>query len=343
MIITLGTDAPGGIKSVIDGYIADGLYDEVEHLRVTTHLGNSKVEDISLFLRSLIKIFPLLFSKKEIILHCHMSYNGSFWRKLIFLLIAKLANQKTVIHLHGSEFKVYFRNSTKLRKKLIIYLINNANEFVVLSKGWSSYILSIADKVPCVINNYVDVLDGSSVRENTEVLFLGAFIERKGIYDLLRALPLLNSPIKLNLCGAGEDEKVQSLVRELNLSDLVVFHGWVDSAKKYKLLERSSVFVLPSYNEGLPMAIIEAMGKNIPVICTPVGAIPEIIKNRETGLLVNVGDIKAIALALDELLSDTDLTNTIAKNAKKVYLSKFTSKTILPLWKELYANVFMQH
>lgn len=341
LIVNIGTGAQGGIDSVINGYIADGLYQKLEHRRVISHLGKNKLEDIYLFIKSIFILLFLGMLNKKVIFHCHLSYKGSFWRKLIFLIISKITFSKIIMHLHGSEFKNYFESSSILKQKLITFLIRHSTRFVVLSDGWSQYIKSISGITPVVINNYVDVpvVDAKGGSNRSGILFLGAFIKRKGIYDLLNAYKLLNTEENLHLCGAGEDLKVKELVSKLNIEDKVIFHGWVNSEEKFNLLSRCRIFILPTYNEGLPMSIIEAMGSRIPIITTPVGAIPEVINNNINGLIVKEGNIDSIKEGLETALSNPKLIIRMTQDAYATYIKNFTSKTILPKWSKLYENI----
>lgn len=336
-IVTLGTGQKGGIDSVIQGYIQDGLFNGKKHTRVITHLGEHKWQDLTLFLFALIKVCYLSISCKNLILHCHMSYKGSFFRKLCFTYIGQLFNHKVIVHLHGSEFKDYFSKSGKLRKRLIIKLIKKVDEFVVLSDSWKEFIQEISGRESLVINNYVDITKLDVVRASKQVLFLGAFIQRKGVYDLLRAFKALGSEYHLHLCGSGENEQVEQLITELDISHMITNHGWIDTRQKAQLLSECSAFILPTYNEGLPMVIIEAMACEIPIITTPVGGIPEVIKEGITGHLITPGEIAEITQSLINVHKN-DCSQSI-EQAKNYYNKHFSSKVILPKWECLYRNL----
>lgn len=335
-VVTIGTGAPGGIDAVIKGYEENGLFNNLRHTRIVSHMGISKLGDLRLFLFSFVKLFYMSIKHRSFMLHCHMSYKGSFWRKFAFVMLAKTFKHNTLIHLHGSEFKVYFSSRNELTKKLIIWLIRNVDEFVVLSDGWKSYLQEISGREVLSINNYVDVNPVVTERIKGDILFLGAFIHRKGIYDLLNACADLSDSYHLHLCGAGENEKVNALVKKLGISENVTFHGWVGSSQKMKLLSSCSVMILPTYNEGLPMTLIESMGCHIPVITTPVGAIPEVVVEGKTGYLVEPGKIEQITSKLEYILSMPNDLSVVTNNAHNFYKNMFTSDVILPKWREIY-------
>tara|TARA_B110000438_G_scaffold224917_1_gene218870 strand:- start:1351 stop:2367 length:1017 start_codon:yes stop_codon:yes gene_type:complete len=333
-IITLGTTQLGGIDSVIKGYEEDGLYSDVKYSRLSTHTGGAKWKDLLLFIRTFFTVMWLLIKDKQAILHCHMSFNGSFWRKFIFMLLAKVFGAKSIIHLHGSEFKDYYARSSKRRKKLICYLINNVDEFIVLSDTWNDFIHSITGRQCTVINNYVDIDKTEGKRGDKQIVFLGALIKRKGVYDLIEACSQLTEDYTLHLCGSGEDEQVAEFIKTKNLTNKVIMHGWINAEQKRTLLSECNLFVLPTYNEGLPMVIIEAMACEIPILTTPVGAIPEVIIPGKTGYLFTPGNIEQLLGELKTALkaNNDDLVN----NAKDMYLEKFTSSAAFPKLKALY-------
>jgi glycosyltransferase involved in cell wall biosynthesis len=333
-IITLGTTQLGGIDSVIKGYEDNGLYNDVKYSRLSTHTGGAKWKDLLIFIRTFFTVMFILITNKKVILHCHMSFNGSFWRKFSFMLLAKVFAAKSIIHLHGSEFKDFYASSSARRKKLICYLINNVDEFIVLSDTWNEFIHGITGRQCTVINNYVDIDKTDGKRGDKQIVFLGALIKRKGVYDLIEACSQLTENYTLHLCGSGEDEKVASLIKAKNLSEQVIMHGWINLEQKRSLLSECNLFVLPTYNEGLPMVIIEAMACEIPILSTPVGAIPEVIIPGETGYLFTPGNIDELLAELTTALNADN--KELVGNAKQMYLEKFTSSAAFPKLKALY-------
>jgi len=333
-IITLGTTQLGGIDSVIKGYEQDGLYDNVNYSRISSHTGKSKLKDLCAFACAFFAVLFFLIKDRGVILHCHMSFNGSFWRKYTFMVMAKIFNAKSVIHLHGSEFKDFYAKSSPSKQQSINKLITGVDEFIVLSDSWDEFIYSVSGRRCTVINNYVDIEKADGRRGKGQMVFLGALIKRKGVYDLIEACAQLTAEYTLHLCGSGEDEKVADFIKSKNLDDKVIMHGWIDSEQKRTLLSECNLFVLPTYNEGLPMVIIEAMACEIPILTTPVGAIPEVIIPSETGYLFPQGNVEQLASTLTTALNSNN--ELLVKNAKAMYLEKFTSAVAFPKLKELY-------
>ncbi|PTQ82031.1 glycosyl transferase family 1 [Nitrosospira multiformis] len=118
------------------------------------------------------------------------------------------------------------------------------------------------------------------------------------------------------------------LSEELGVSDKILFAGWLGKAEKDHLLARAAIFVLPSYHEGVPMAILEAMSWGIPIVTTPVGGMPEVVTEGQEGLLVNSGDIVGLAHALARLLAAPSLRRAFGERGRHKIESRFSIKVL---------------
>ena len=152
-------------------------------------------------------------------------------------------------------------------------------------------------------------------------LFLGRIGERKGAFDLIKAFSLLPEGEKNNseliMAGDGDLEEARNLVDHLNVSDQITFPGWIDTEERDRLLDQGSVFVLPSYNEGLPLSMLEAMAWGLPVIVTPVGGISEIVHDGENGLVVEPSNIEQLSGAMESLIVNEDLRTSLGDQGRK--------------------------
>jgi glycosyltransferase involved in cell wall biosynthesis len=104
------------------------------------------------------------------------------------------------------------------------------------------------------------------------------------------------------IAGSGDIQTANDLITSLQLNEFVSIRQWLDPEKRDELLRESDVFLLPSYNEGLPMSMLEAMAFGLPVIVTPVGGIPEIVSQGREGLFVQPGRIDEIAHTMEFLI-----------------------------------------
>ena len=156
---------------------------------------------------------------------------------------------------------------------------------------------------------------------------LGRLGRRKGTYDILEAVPAVisrHSTATFHFGGDGDVNEVRTQLAGVSWGRQVRLLGWLNDDAKSTLLSRASVFVLPSYNEGLPVALLEAMAHGVAVVTTPVGGIPEVVTDSKTGLLVAPGDVAAIAGAICRLLEDPSLRTTLGRNGRALIESEFS-------------------
>jgi len=258
-------------------------------------------------------------------------------------------SKKVVIHLHGGKFDIYYSQAFSIEKVIIQYGFSLAVRVVVLSSELLKKIAAFCDlRKVLVIPNSVQIpfQKGNPISKKTNIphniLFMGDIVSRKGVYDLLEAIKLLNlekNQVKVRLCGNGEIEKVKKRVADLGLEEIVNVPGWVTGQEKKKLLDEAYLYVLHSYFEGLPMSILEAMATGTPVISTPVGGIAEAVEDGVEGLLVEPGDVKALASAIRTLLDDTVGWKKMSMAAMEKVQSQFSSKQTLAQLKTLYNDL----
>jgi glycosyltransferase involved in cell wall biosynthesis len=145
--------------------------------------------------------------------------------------------------------------------------------------------------------------------------------------------------VKFVLCGAGSNEDeiaIKQLVKEKGVEANVFFPGWVRDEKKDRVLRDSDVFFLPSYNEGMPMSILDAMGYGLPVISTNVGGIPKIVHDGENGTCCDVGDIVGFANEIISILADEERKKSAAKASIVIVENRYSLEAHLSSLEKLY-------
>lgn len=270
------------------------------------------------------------------ILHVNLSSHASFYRKSLFILIAHLFRLKIAIHSHASSFHIFYEAvSGPVQRWYIRYILNLATRMLVLAKGWQEFFSRLYTRgEPIIVYNPMRCLDLPIAQKPDShiVLKLGRLGQRKGTYDLLRAIPIVTQShpkAQFWLGGDGEVEKVRQSLSSAPWGKNVRLLGWVRGEAKDEALSRAAVFVLPSYSEGLPMAILEAMAYGLPVVSTPVGGIPMAVLDGETGFLVQPGDVEAIAQRIILLLNDPELRNRMGGNAQRHIREKFEVSAVI--------------
>jgi len=213
-------------------------------------------------------------------------------------------------------------------KYFIKKILSWSNYVVCQSQYWKDFYSNLT-KSPLdrfkVIHNWIDIseydLDIANVDHKTNVLFMGWIEKNKGIYELVEAVRSNRkqmSDFNFIICGEGSESKnIRELVRKYSLDSYFTFKGWVSGDQKIDILKSAHIFVMPSYREGLPNSLLEAMASGCAVIASAVGAIPDIIKNQENGLLIESGDHHALAQSLIFLGKNLETRKDLALSARK--------------------------
>jgi glycosyltransferase involved in cell wall biosynthesis len=343
-VVMLGTsfDTMGGISSVVNVYRKDGLFERFSIIYLTTHRDGTKLQKLHIWIYAWVHFLLLLFKRKIVLVHAHTASGMSFWRKMLFFFPAFLLGVPCLLHLHGGGFPNFYERSNRFYKSLIRFVFDHVDCIIVLSDSWVEWARSIS-KNPSVVRIYNPVelppVVDFDLRESHSILFLGRLGEGKGTFDLLKAISRIvykHQNLKLFLGGDGDLEQAEIVIQELGLRSNVEILGWVSGAEKFSLLERVAIYVLPSYAEGLPMSVLEAMAAGLPVISTPVGGIPEIITSGLEGWLIQPGDVNGLSIALDNLLSDKDRRRQMGAAARNKIKNFFSSEHILPDVEDIY-------
>ncbi|WP_176065387.1 glycosyltransferase family 4 protein [Anaeromyxobacter diazotrophicus] len=250
------------------------------------------------------------------VVHLHYASRLSFYRKLAYLLVAKALRLPTVVHGHSGTFPD-FRDASALNARCVKLFLERADACIALSSTWQAVLAGYAPGARIhVVPNPVEAPELEAAAGapgpggEQVVLCLGRLGQAKGTYDLLRAIPLVlqSAPAaRFVLAGDGAVEEVRRRVRALGLERAVELPGWVAGEAKLRQLARCAVYVLPSYREGMPVSILEAMAAGKPVVATPVGAVPELVEEGVNGYLVPAGDAAALAARVAALLLDAPL------------------------------------
>ncbi len=342
MKIMVWCAARGGMRSVVEAYERDGFLEKEDVRLVASYVdGNFLIKQLVL-LRALIVYLWLLTTKRIELVHAHSAMRGSFWRKGLFTSIARLFGVPVVLHLHGSEMKPFYQSQRPFLRKLIRRHLESATHVIVLSESWREFVGGIAPAARIVVvPNYVIVPPSTDpqLRKPHDLLFLGLIGPRKGTFDLIPAFARIargHPDAKLVIGGNGQVEEADKLVKDLSMDGRVILAGWVDGQKKQALLEASGIYILPSYNEGLPMSVLEAMAAGVAVITTRVGGIPELITNGVDGLLIEAGDQDGLAEAISALVSDEGLRKRLAEAGRMRVENHYSDRVILPLLHRIY-------
>jgi glycosyltransferase involved in cell wall biosynthesis len=334
-VLMVGTDlrSIGGISTVVRGYIDAGLFDRIDCTYVATHRSGPNWRKLLVALTGWIRVLVRLHTLDAPLVHIQLSSRASFWRKSVVCLLARLARRPYLLHVHGSEFADFYQECSPAARRIVRTVLAKATLVLALSEAWRATLQRISPQARIeVLMNAVPLPppDGGPGPANPQptLLFFGEIARHKGVFDLARAFGRVAGELpglRLIYAGTGSGaEETRRLIEQLGLSDRVKFTGWLQAERKRATLTAATVFVLPSYVEGMPMALLEAMSLGLPVIATPVGGVPEIVTHELDGLLVPPGDVDALAAAITRLTSEPELRERLGRAARETVAKRFS-------------------
>ncbi len=317
----------GGVCSMINSYIsnkelfADNGYDvSLFDYHCKKRFKNSKVNNIFYSFCQRKRLIEYIRRECCEILNIHTSREFLFIKDVLLgKAIKKRFGTKTVLNIHvGDASTVFNRIPAFLQKKLI----NDCNKYfdkvVFLTDKIRRQFIErgLKEDKGTVLYNFYDfgfpceeLSQFGSNKDELELTFIGMINRDKGILELLKAVidvkERLN--IKLNICGTVTDPSIEEQFNGLisQNPDIVKAHGYVDKQKKYDILSDSSVLILPSYHEGFPLVILEALVTGCAIIATPVGAIPEVL-DEQNYMSIEPGSVDSITNAISYLYENRD-------------------------------------
>lgn len=338
----------GGIAAVINGYYGSKLEQDYDMIYVESYKDGGKLTKLWKGICGYFHFAKVLLFSRPDIVHMHSSFGPSFYRSLPFIYMASWAKKPMINHIHGADFDEFYVQASEKKKKLIKRAYSKCAVLIALSAEWKERLLRIvpAEKI-AIIENY-SILHEDALRDrlerksNNTVLFLGEIGKRKGCYDIpavvaevVKAVP----KVKFIIGGVGsqtDEQAVKALFEKYGVSDHVVFPGWVRGDDKDRFLREADVFFLPSYNEGMPMSVLDAMGYGLPVVSTNVGGIPKIVHNGENGCCCEAGDTRNMAEGIITILSDRKALEKKSIKSFEIVMTGYSLDSHLKLIEDVY-------
>lgn len=340
LVVATSRKTRGGITSVVKAHERGEQWKRFHCRWLETHRDGGKLQKILYLLRSFF-LYLFLLPQYDII-HIHTSEPPSALRKCVFMALAKLFRKRTIVHFHA------FSPDTTVRGKyqwVYRYLFGNADVLIVLSEMWKGYVnecFDLGDKVRVVYNPCMSEISDKKYDKKKHILYAGTVNQRKGYADMIRAFALIADDFKdwsIVFAGNGEIEQGEKLAKDLGIERQVGFLGWVSGDDKDKAFKEATVFCLPSYAEGFPMAVLDAWAYGLPVITTPVGGIPDIAVDGENMLLFNPGDTEMLSEKMRLMISNDVLRREISEQSLLLASTTFNISTINDEIMEIYKEL----
>ena len=336
--------APGGMSAVVTAYRDAGLFESAGVRYLNTYESPHLATQLLVFGRAWLALLRGLMAGRVALLHVHSASRGSFWRKSLLCALARWFRVPYLFHIHSGEFEVFATQECgRFAGRWLRLTLGHAHSVLVLTPGWQLALQPLAPTVVCVVVPNPVVLPDLEPAPRClrrRLIFLGRIRQKKGAFDLLRAMAKVLPKVPdatLVMAGDGEIEAARALCADLGLQHCVSFPGWIDGQAKEAALRASDVFVLPSYFEGLPIGILEAMASGVVVVASPVGGVPDLLTAGVDGRLVAAGDIQGLADALVHvLLSSRDADSMVAAAWKRV--QEHDVNRVVAILSQLYAS-----
>jgi glycosyltransferase involved in cell wall biosynthesis len=340
--------ARGGGMGRIMAYLAAHGAEGMRFEMVESRGGGPAMASTWYLLRAGARIVGAAASAAPAVVHLNMAERSSILRKSLLLLLARTLGLPTLLHLHAAEIMPLDRRLNWPTRMLLGMTFRAADVCVVLGEPWRAWLsgtVGVDSSRIVVLRNGVAVPAGTRSRSGAcgfTIVFLGNLLARKGLPDLLRALAaphLVGMEWRLVVAGGGRTTKLRRLAHSLDIGTRVHFAGWLDRASADAVLGGADALVLPSYHEVLPLVLLEAAGMGVPVITTPVGAIPELFRDGESALFVPPGDHVALSAALHRVLTEPELRARLARNAQALYQREFAIAPFANALRCLYVDL----
>lgn len=294
----------------------------------------------------------VLLRERPAIVHINSAMDPkAFWRDLVYLMVARVLGRRIVYQIHGGQLPDAFTRGSAAFAWLVRAVCRIPDRFVLIARiedqAWRRFMPSLRTRViaNAIDTGWVPGPDGCGFRSRGELrlVYLGRIVESKGVFETIEALARLHREgiaARLVIAGSGADEaRLRAQVDRLGLTSMVEFAGPVFGRDKERFWLQADVLVFPTWSEGLPYSLLEAMAAGVLPITCPVGAIPDVITDRRDGLLVPVRDPVALADAIRWVHEHRDAARAIALAARQRVSHDYTVDRLAADFADVYSHL----
>jgi len=252
-----------------------------------------------------------------------------------------------VWHIHPAAFYDFYIEGSQYRKAQVLFAGRMSSKIVFLTQDMVNKFNRVWPGKPAsVVPNPVDTKvygsgSRSSMKGNYKILYMGWIIQDKGVYDIVEVIPkILESYPEACFIFAGSKEvtKLRKIIQDRGLTGNTKVLDWVNGEVKLNLLRTSRMLLLPSYTEGVPNVILEAMASGLPIITTPVGGIPSVFIEGENGYYVIPGNREELGARILQLLEDDADCERISKLTRQRVKEKYDLEVIAQKLEAVYTE-----
>lgn len=350
----------GGVATHIRTLLSGGLGDHYDLVHLEVGFWDEKVSRARRLADGLVKVArlrKLLQRHRGALVHLNPSMDTrSFVRDVPMLLLAARAGSPVLVQFHGGLMDRPKALRFRPLRSVLLWALLKADLLLVLSRLQAESIerafgprsgLSVR-QVPALFLDMTSYERRASSRTTSQdgaraYVFVGRIAEEKGLGELLEAAATLRSDVPglvVHVAGTGPDEAdLRRRSDALGLGDVVRWHGYVEGDAKLDLLAASDVFVLPSWTEGLPNALVEAMSMGLPVVVTDVGAMPEVVEDGVNGFVVPPRDERALTDRMLHLARSPGDAGAMGRRNLQVARDRFSLERQVETFRGVYGDV----
>ncbi|MEQ8766144.1 MAG: glycosyltransferase family 4 protein [Planctomycetota bacterium] len=281
------------------------------------------------------------------IVQLHSSDYWSFWESSYYLLVARLLRRSTVMRFGGC-FDAFYRETRRPLRALIRWILNRPDVIVVQSESWQRFFTSLVPGRDIrILPNAIDAdgfaLERSSSAGQVRAVFLcGSEARRKGLDTVLSALQRLQGRLpELHVDFLAAGDAIRRRVDSIRLEGRITLHGVCDREQLARHLAHADFVLLPSFREGFPNSLLEAMAAGLPVITTPVGAIPEVVHDGEGALFVPAGDTDSLATAIETMTLDAEMRERFGDANHRRAREEYSRDRVFSRLADAYASLIV--
>ena len=356
---------PGGIATAVSTLLRSSLVEDFKfvHLdnstkRPVNKKGKIDLLNIASFIFQISLLIVKIVRHRPNLVQIETASGISFLKNSIFVLLSKAAFRKIIISIYGPGpgFIEFFHDSPTIGRRYLKFVLSRCAVVRIESEQWVkafSSELELEESKICAIPNVVwpeDFSDNTSPtnrsRDEMTLLFLGWVGEAKGIFDLVDSIEILahkGYQFKLLIVGPemrkGDTDKVIKVIVDKHLDKYAKVLGETERSEVVEYYHAADVYLLPSYTEGLPLAILEAMAAGLPIVSTRVGAIPQVVEEGVNGFLVDPGDVEGLVSRLEILIKNEKLREEMGASNRTKILEEYSSDKQVKMFRCLYSQI----
>jgi len=337
----------GGIATYCESLVGSSLSERVDlafvqtstHGRDLSQAGSASYANILAALKDIGRFYQAVRAHRPQVCHLNTAYGASFVKHSLCAAIARLAGSRVLLHLHCSLSALYTGKPGWWRW-FFRQVLRLASGVIALSSEWKQLTQILPGKPVHILQNAIDLepyqvlARARSVQtphaNPLRILYLGYIWKAKGSFDIVEAARLMagvKEQAVFDLVGSEmrppELEQLARLIQEAGLNGVVNLHPPAFGEDKLAYFRCADIFVYPSYSEGMPMAVIEAMASGLPVVASTAGGLPDLVQDGVNGLLVEPGQPEQLAAALQKLMTNPNLRRSMQEQSARLAAAQF--------------------